>query len=449
MGLPVQVFPSGPPPAPPAPSKAQLNVSNANRSPSLPRKSNQSFEPPPIGFRPEIKIPPNPMAALRKVPSPKEKNDYWVEEYKKERSKSPMVGQPDSNGQSTQNTSRNNGTECSEQCPESVQDFNNYSVTKPSVDKVDSPVPSNASSNTFSSSNNNNQTKVDSPLADQNNNFIYPANNSVNNYNYNNNSNTNTNNYPNRNSNPNSPQQRINSPFTLSPQPNLPKPLSPMKMPPDENVPIYVRSSQRATSEKPQAPQPPMNSLPRQSSLEQAQPPIYQRTHRNVTATPPVNQINQQNTQTENVPIYVRSFQKQQAPQPPKPAEQNAQKPYSTAQQSYNSEPGRQYYQPNHVTSPPVNDAQAPLANQPLPPWMTRRANTKEIPDWANNVNNFASNNRTTMAPNNNSFQQPNSTTNQNDYSMNGNNDYYNTNTNNNNNNGAGKQVQLKYIEFH
>lgn len=448
MGLPVQVFPSGPPPPPPTPSKAQLSVSNANRSPSLPRKTNQSLEPPPMGCRPEIKIPPNPMAALRKVPTPKEKNDYWVEEYKKERSKSPMVGQPDSN---TQNSSMSNGTESSEQYPQSVQDFNNFPVTKPSADKVDSPVPSNASSNTFSSSNNNNnnnQTKVDSPLADQNNNFNYPANNSVNNYNYNINGNGNSNynnSYANRNSNPNSPQQRINSPFTSSPQPNLPKPLSPVKMSPDENVPIYVRSfnSQRATSEKPQAPQPPMNSLPRQSSLEQAQPPIYQRTHRNVTASP-VNQFNQQNTQTENVPIYVRSFQKQQAPQPPKPAEQNVQKPLSTAQQSFNSDPGRQYYQPNRVTSPPVNESQAPLANQPLPPWMTRRANTKEIPDWANNVDNFASNNRTTMAPNNNSFQQANPTTNQNNYSMNGNNDYYNNNTNTNNNNGVGKQVQFR-----
>lgn len=442
MGLPVQVFPSGPPAPPPVPSKAQLNVSNANRSPSLPRKTNQSLEPPPMGCRPEIKIPPNPMAALRKVPTPKEKNDYWVEEYKKERSKSPMVGQPDSNEQSTPTSSMSNGTETSEQFPQSVQDFNNYSVTKPSVDKVDSPVPSNASSNTFSSgnNNNNNQTKVDSPLTDQNNNFNYPANNSVNNYNYNNNGN----NYAFRNSNPNSPQQRINSPFASSPQPNLPKPLSPIKLSPDENLPIYVRSSQRAASEKPQAPQPPMYSLARQSSLEQAQPPIYQRTHRNVTASP-VNQFNQQNAQTENVPIYVRSFQKQQAPQPPKSAEPNTQKPMSTAQQSYNSEPGRQYYQPNRVTSPPADESQAPLANQPMPPWMTRRGNTKEIPDWANNVDNFASNNRTTMAPNMNSSQQANLPTNQNNYSMNGNNDYYNANTkNNNNNNGTGKQVQFQ-----
>ncbi|XP_017462766.1 PREDICTED: mediator of RNA polymerase II transcription subunit 15-like, partial [Rhagoletis zephyria] len=48
-----------------------------------------------MGFRPEIKIPPNPMAALRKVPPPVEKNTFWKDEYVRERSKSPMVGEND------------------------------------------------------------------------------------------------------------------------------------------------------------------------------------------------------------------------------------------------------------------------------------------------------------------------------------------------------------------
>uniref|UniRef100_A0A8W7PX49 Uncharacterized protein n=1 Tax=Anopheles coluzzii TaxID=1518534 RepID=A0A8W7PX49_ANOCL len=45
----------------------------------------QSFEPPPMGMRPEIKIPPNPMAALRKAPRPQPKNDFWIEEYRREK----------------------------------------------------------------------------------------------------------------------------------------------------------------------------------------------------------------------------------------------------------------------------------------------------------------------------------------------------------------------------
>lgn len=445
--MPVQVYPSGPPPPPPAPSKSQLNAtnaSNANRSPSLPRKTNQTFEPPPMGFRPEIKIPANPMAALRKVPTPKEKNDYWVEEYRKDRSKSPMV-----------NPGEMNAHEGSGQIPQTVQDYNNYPVTKPAtVDKVDSPVPSVTSTN----STQNNETKIESPSTDQNNNFTanymtnnYPANNNaVNSYA---NGNFTTNNcYANKmaNSNPNSPLQRINSPFASSPQPNLPKPLSPVKLPQDENFPVYVRSSQRATSEKPQAPQPPISNLARQSSLEQAQTPVYTRSQRNVSALP-VNQYNQ--TQTENVPIYVRSFQKQQAPQPPKPAalDQNGQQPLSTAQSTFNSEPGRQYYQPNHVASPPVAEQQpVSLANQPLPPWMTRRGNAKEVPEWANNVDNFSANNRSAM-PQNNSFQQQQqhqqaiNSANQmnNTYSVNDNNGYTNMN-----NNGAGMTVRQKLALF-
>lgn len=79
---PVQVLP------PPMP-QTQLKPHTDSRSPSLSRKSPQVFEPPPLGCRPEIKIPTNPMASLRKVPSPKPKDDFWVEEYRKEHSKSP------------------------------------------------------------------------------------------------------------------------------------------------------------------------------------------------------------------------------------------------------------------------------------------------------------------------------------------------------------------------
>lgn len=86
---PVQVLP------PPMP-QAKLRPATERRSPSVgPKLSPQVFEPPPLGFRPEIKIPPNPMANLRKVETPKPKDDFWVEEYRKEHSKSPNPNSTD------------------------------------------------------------------------------------------------------------------------------------------------------------------------------------------------------------------------------------------------------------------------------------------------------------------------------------------------------------------
>jgi len=116
MGMPFQVLPPPPPPpqpqsqgkngiqgasaaAPPPPPPQQPSTLapptgrlSAPGSPATSRKSPtpQRFEPPPLGFRPEIKIPPNPMAALRKVAPPVEKNTFWKDEYRKDRSKSPL-----------------------------------------------------------------------------------------------------------------------------------------------------------------------------------------------------------------------------------------------------------------------------------------------------------------------------------------------------------------------
>ncbi|KAL1378064.1 hypothetical protein pipiens_015844 [Culex pipiens pipiens] len=50
----------------------------------------QSFEPPPMGCRPEIKIPPNPIANLRKAPRPQPKNDFWIQEYRNEKLNDPV-----------------------------------------------------------------------------------------------------------------------------------------------------------------------------------------------------------------------------------------------------------------------------------------------------------------------------------------------------------------------
>uniref|UniRef100_A0A1I8Q5P7 Uncharacterized protein n=1 Tax=Stomoxys calcitrans TaxID=35570 RepID=A0A1I8Q5P7_STOCA len=122
MGMPFQVLPPSPhlnmaagkninggcapaPPPPPPPSSSnflntgsQMNGNNgmngvrgsSPNSPNMqqqrkipPAPPSQRFEPPPLGFRPEIKIPPNPMAGLRKVPPPVEKNTFWKDEYKK------------------------------------------------------------------------------------------------------------------------------------------------------------------------------------------------------------------------------------------------------------------------------------------------------------------------------------------------------------------------------
>lgn len=101
LGMPVQVFPTGPPAPPPPPpqQKVQLATQSHTNGNSMEKKTmpKPSLEPPPIGFRPEIKIPPNPMANLKPTPRPQEKDDFWVEEYRKERSKSPAVI-PQNNG---------------------------------------------------------------------------------------------------------------------------------------------------------------------------------------------------------------------------------------------------------------------------------------------------------------------------------------------------------------
>lgn len=88
--MPVQVFPTGPtaPPPPPPQPKNQLapqNNTNGRKSPA------QNFEPPPFGFRPEIKIPTNPMATLKPTPKP-EIREFWKEEYIKD--KSPINNEP-------------------------------------------------------------------------------------------------------------------------------------------------------------------------------------------------------------------------------------------------------------------------------------------------------------------------------------------------------------------
>ena len=76
MGMPFQVFPTGP--AVKNNHQQQLSAPQTNGNN---RKSPQAFEPPPMGCRPEIKIPANPMTLLKSAPRPQPKGDYWVQEY--------------------------------------------------------------------------------------------------------------------------------------------------------------------------------------------------------------------------------------------------------------------------------------------------------------------------------------------------------------------------------
>lgn len=367
-------------------------------------------------MRPEIKIPPNPMAALRKVPAPKPKEVDWSEEFRKERSRSKSPMPP-----SLIETTTNNNDNQSSELPEPVRELN---VQQSSPTNAAAASPSPIQSFGSQQQTQNKESENNSSYRDQNNNF---SNN--NNYggSFNQNQYTPPQQYqqqqqqyqpiqqqqsvqPSTVHQQQSPQQRVFSPFASSPQPNLPKPMSPIKLNhtkqdtiQEENVPIYVRSSQRAASEKPASPQihpqahtAPNSSFQRQASLEHGSTPIYTRSPRNVTASP-VKQFNQTSTfqpntnDNENYPIYVRSFQRQQPSPAPTPASSAApvaptpQQPLSTTQSSFINDPGRQYYNPNSATTQngsSQNGAQ-------MPPWM-RRTNSKEIPEWANNVNDYS-----------------------------------------------------------
>uniref|UniRef100_A0A336MSD8 CSON005970 protein n=1 Tax=Culicoides sonorensis TaxID=179676 RepID=A0A336MSD8_CULSO len=98
-GMPFQVFPTGPPAPPPPPTRQpppqqqqhqENGTQNGNRQKSP--KPQQHFEPPPMGFRPEIKIPQNPMANLKPTPRPQQNDDFWIEEYKSDKAAEPVLG---------------------------------------------------------------------------------------------------------------------------------------------------------------------------------------------------------------------------------------------------------------------------------------------------------------------------------------------------------------------
>lgn len=92
MGMPFQVFPTGPP----VKSSQQLSAPQTNGNN---RKSPQSFEPPPMGCRPEIKIPPNPMANLRPAPRPQVKGDFWVQEYVQDKTRNSIPSEDETRQQ--------------------------------------------------------------------------------------------------------------------------------------------------------------------------------------------------------------------------------------------------------------------------------------------------------------------------------------------------------------
>lgn len=96
-GMPFQVFPTGPPAPPPMPVKklqqplSENGTQNGTRKKS-PQPPTQHYEPPPMGFRPEIKIPQNPIANLKPTPRPQQNDDFWIEEYKSDKAAEPVLG---------------------------------------------------------------------------------------------------------------------------------------------------------------------------------------------------------------------------------------------------------------------------------------------------------------------------------------------------------------------
>lgn len=244
VGVPVQVFPTGPPPPPPMKNHLAPQPPPAPR-PS-PARSPQNFEPPPMGCRPEIKIPPNPMAALRKVPKPQPKNDFWVEEYRQERSKSPM---PSNENTSREQSNAPGGPEESN-IPEPVRQFSDNKSQDTTdgnqgyADYNAGQYPDNRKSNPTQSPNDyRNSNSYGERAADNQNSY------STNNYTNGTNGNANdTGNNERPLNKPLLPQQdRINSPFTTSsPTPsNLPKPLSPIKSAQEPDTQYYVRTTQQ------------------------------------------------------------------------------------------------------------------------------------------------------------------------------------------------------------
>jgi hypothetical protein len=94
MGVPFQVFPAGPPAPPPLPHKQPAPSRDVSSQNGARRRSPQpqNFEPPPMGCRPEIKIPQNPMAALKPTPRPQISDDYWIDEYKNDKAAEQVLG---------------------------------------------------------------------------------------------------------------------------------------------------------------------------------------------------------------------------------------------------------------------------------------------------------------------------------------------------------------------
>jgi hypothetical protein len=83
MGMPFQVLPPGG-----LPVKNNKQLSPPQNNGNINRKSPSSFDPPPMGCRPEIKIPSNPMSLLKQTPRPQPKDDFWVQEYVQEKRES-------------------------------------------------------------------------------------------------------------------------------------------------------------------------------------------------------------------------------------------------------------------------------------------------------------------------------------------------------------------------
>ncbi|XP_037912702.1 uncharacterized protein LOC119652564 isoform X3 [Hermetia illucens] len=398
MGVPVQVFPTGPPPPPPAPAKsnsssnappppppmsqltAQSNGRDARKSPTP-----QNFEPPPLGCRPEIKIPPNPMASLRKVPKVEPKNDFWIEEYRKERSKSPLPGEGNQQEESANQQVR----------PEIAPSVSSP-PTKPAKNEEDESDPHKDPNRiAFQQQRQQYQPPQQHQPAPQPQQYQAP---------------------PQSQQYQPSPQPQFQSyrPNQPSPQQQSQEPSYPPHMDPNRIAFQQQRQQQPSEMAPVRTPAGPYQQQQRQqpSTTTPVSPRVDSpfRSQDHPSLQRPLSPIKTQSSpqQTPQSPYYVRQSQQQ----PQSPYQQQPQSPYQQQQQprqNVTSPPPQQ--KPTQVGTlyiapvPPENLAtgseQQPRSAGPeqRPSWLSQRPNMKENPEWVREVNSPPAANRTQTPP--------------------------------------------------
>ncbi|XP_061400913.1 mucin-2 [Musca vetustissima] len=353
MGMPFQVLPPtpqpgagknlnggcGPAPPPPPPPTSFSNTNNTTASlapqmngqngaargsspssPNMQRKippapPSQRFEPPPLGFRPEIKIPPNPMAALRKVPPPVEKNTFWKDEYLKNKG-SDVPAAASSNNNNGNNYNNNNSNS-----------MNSHTEDNDSV---------NSSSSTSSSPQQTNGFRKTMPTTTTTNKLQQSANQQTNN---NNNFSTNTQDQQQQ-------QEAIKTP-TIPQKPSQETEKSPQTSSPD------TQSIHSTISNRPTPPTSPHQKL--------SSPSVIKQIERETAATPP----SVASPPKSATPIQIQTEVQQQQRQPsPKPEFRSAASPPQPAAVNVFNRQTDSPRSVENVTPPRVTESPFRLAQQ-------------------------------------------------------------------------------------